>query len=138
MAKDKKELNPEIVESKAGLSNEELNLMSKAIESGTVVLDDKEDKSIFKAVITGLNSVKNISMKTEYLNVRENYTGVKLEFMAKMGNMPYLDTFVKIFETKRVSYQRKGRQEDVMIMQERHREEERDKSKELAKMFGIS
>lgn len=103
-----------------------------------IIIDKKNDtESFFKELVTSMNDVKNISMKTEYINISENFNGAKLEFLAIYGNMPYLRNFITIFEKKRVSLQRKGRKEDVMILQKREEEIQKEKLQNLNNMFNI-
>lgn len=136
--KQKKELSPQITEETGVISDETLKLLAENIDKSIVVPEsNKNSETFFKEVVNAMNKEENISMKTEYLGVRENFTGTKLEFLALMGNMPYLKRFVKIFETKRVSLGRKGRKEDVMILQERNAEIQREKQTDFANLFNV-
>lgn len=137
--KEKKPINPEIVErDTSDMNTDELRLIAESIEKSTIIPKDKDKDNFFQAIVKSMNDVKNISMKTEYLGVKENYTGTKLDYLATMGNMPYLKKFVQTFETKRVSLGRKGRKEDVMILQEREREIAKENQKDFSKLFNIS
>ena len=137
--KDLLKLKPTMIQQKENdLGKTELLDLAKSFSDSKIVLEDDKDKNIFVKVVQDMNDPKNISMKTEYLSVRENFAGVKLEFLARYGNMPYLDGFVETFETKRVSLHRKGRQEDVLILQERRAEEQRTKLEDFAKLFNAT
>lgn len=83
--------------------------------------NDSSD-SFFKSTVRELNSPKNISMKTEYRNVQENFAGAKLSYLGEFYNIPGLPEFMVLFETKRVSLERKGRIEIIKALQERRQE----------------
>lgn len=109
------------------------------LESNNLIEDSQENSdSFFKAVINHLLSDKEISTKTEYLNVKENFAGAKLHFLAKHGNIPYLSDFIEIFERKRVSLQRKGRKELLLALKERQQEIEREKQMQLSMLGGMT
>jgi hypothetical protein len=90
---------------------------------------DASSDSFFKATVNQLNSPKNIGMKTEYRDVNENFSGAKLHYLGQFCNMPYLKEFVEVFETKRVSLERKGRIEIIKALQERRQEIELEQRK---------
>lgn len=137
--KQEEEINPTVIDREENNYDiEELKAIGNAIENTTIKTQSEDKHSFYKEIIKGMNDKNNISMKTEYLGVRENYTGTKLEFLSTMGNMPYLKSFVRIFETKRVSLGRKGRKEDVMILQEKERIEQKERQENYNKMFGMN
>lgn len=130
---NKRELDPEI--SQIQPINKALNMSEGDIvkmESG-----QNSSDSFFRWIITALFSKENISLKTEYLNVNENFIGSKLEFLSKYGNMPYLSEFLEIFETKRVSLDRKGRKEILMALQKREEEIQQDKLRNMRGLLGM-
>lgn len=118
----------------------EMRELAEAIENSTIGNDKSEDstESFFKEVAKGLDDIKKISLNTEYLSVPENFTGVNLEFLGSYANMPYLKVWILIFEKKRVSLHRKGRQEKVMILQQRNQEIERQQQVNFQKMFNVN
>lgn len=120
--KKQKELNPKI-EDKTNIEFNDEEIINKLEQSNLINIqkDSSSDESdnFFRRVITEMLNDNNISLKTEYLNANEVFTGVKLEFLAKKGNMPYLKDFVQIFETKRVSLERKSRIELIKAFEKR-------------------
>jgi len=113
--------------------------IGKQIEKG-IVIDNKNDSSdsFFRNILDRLFEDKNTSTKTEYRNVKENFAGAKLEYMGVYCNMPFLKKFVNIFEQKRISLERKGRQEIIMALAEKRKEEEAERNNSLKTMLGIS
>ncbi len=119
----------------------------ESVKSNPVILNESDfvklestgsnSDSFFKWIINALFSKENISLKTEYLNVNENFIGSKLEFLSKYGNMPYLNEFLDIFETKRVSLGRKGRKEILMALQKREEEIQQEKIRNLRGALGM-
>lgn len=100
---------------------------------------DKDIESFFTEVLKQLLNKDNISLKTEYLNVNENFAGVRLEFLSRFANMPYLHDFIDIFEQKRVSLERKSRKEIVMVLEKREQEVQRQEMKDARQnMFGYA
>lgn len=138
--KQKKELSPKIEEMKGNIDNKELMEIGQELKNYALAKDIKQDDSadtFFRNVVQSLYSRKDISTKTEYLNVIENYIGTKLDFLSLYGNMPFLNKFINIFETKRVSLNRKGRQEIIMALQEKRQEEMQQRTNNLKNIFGI-
>lgn len=94
--------------------------------------------TFFKAIIDNLYSKKNISLKTEYMNEDENFTGAKLEFLTSECGFEMGKQFLPTWEEKRVSLNRKSRQEIIMALWERQKEiqeqERREKFKDEINM----
>ena len=131
----KKELNPVMEEVKGKINDSDLKELLKGID--IIKTDSKDDAdSFFRGVLNNLMNDKNISLKTEYLNVAENFSGAKLEFLSTYGNMPYLSEFIKIFETKRVSLERKSRKEIVMTLEKREQEIRASELQQQKTQFG--
>ena len=136
MAKEKKELKPEIKEMQPLITIPE-NKENITPDEVFIPKNSENSDSFFRNLLNKLFDKKDISLKTEYLNVMENFTGSKLEFLSKYGNMPYLNEFVDIFETKRVSLKRKGRQEIIMALQQREQELQAEQQQRFKTMFGM-
>lgn len=140
MVKKKKELNP-IMEKRStnNISDNDLKGIAESIKQNTITskINEDDSDSFYKNVVNKLFDDKDISTKTEYLNVRENFVGAKLEFYAKYGNIPYLKFFIQELETKRVSLERKGRKEILMALQERKQEIEQQRLNNLRGLFGV-
>ena len=138
MAKEKQEtLTPEI---KNFMEFEEVKRSNQQLEQINIkdlILDKKDDESYIITVLKELFNKENISTKTEYRNVNENFVGTKLTFLAKYGNFPYLNEFVEIFETKRVSLERKGRIEIIKALEKREQEEQMEHQKKMAGLLGV-
>lgn len=136
--KKEKELKPEIREVTSKVSNEDLKNIAIDLKESTHIqpTTDSTD-SYFRSVLDKLFDNENVSSKTEYLDVRENFNGTKLEFYATFGNMPYLRDFIKTFETKRISLERKGRKEILMGLQERRQEMEQDRLNNIRNIFNV-
>jgi len=121
--KEKIELKPEIKEIKI---NNDKNLLQNDLNDLFITKDFEKSNdadSFFKSVVNKLSpESEGISTKTEYLNVVENFSGSKLEFLADFGKMPYAKKFIHVWETKRISLERKGRIELVRIMEKREEE----------------
>ena len=138
MAKKPAELKPEIDEiPPMPTIPENMNSMEPESEIQLNQGPDESNDSFFKTIINKLFDKTDISLKTEYLNTMENFAGSKLQFLAKYGNMPYLNEFIDIFETKRVSLKRKGRQEIIMALQQKEQEDVSEKAQQLKSIFGI-
>jgi hypothetical protein len=75
--------------------------------------------------------------KTEYINTKENFVGAKLTFLARYGNIPYLEEFINIFERKRISLERKGRKEIIMALEKRQEEIDKQRESRLQSALGI-
>jgi hypothetical protein len=100
--------------------------------------DDNMSDNFFRAVIMELLSDKNISLKTEYLSVNENFAGAKLEFLSKYANMPELSVFLKTLETKRVSLNRKSRIELIKAFDKRDEEvDAQNRIRDFKTMLGM-
>jgi len=135
IAKKKKELKPVIEKIDFPVSNRQV---LNDIEDSEIILEDSETSdSFFKSIINKLFSKDNIELKTEYRNVTENFAGTKLTFLARHGNIPYLEEFIEIFEHKRVSLERKGRKEIIMALEKREEEVKRMQENKLKSLIGI-
>lgn len=143
MSEKKIVLEPKIEEQKNIQPITEIDknkLLTALGDSSTTILNTTnplDSDTFFKNIVNQLNDKNNISLKTEYLNVTENFVGTKLEFLSKYGNMPYLKEFVNIFEIKRVSLERKGRKELIMALQNRQQEIEQQNKNLLNKQLGL-
>lgn len=144
MAKLKKkktiQINPEIIDNTKGSQDFE-DLEKEMLEDDSIEFEEKKDDSadsFFKAVVNNLMSPENISMKTEYKSVQENFSGSKIDFLSTFANMPYLATFLKSWELKRVSLERKGRIELIKALEKREQEIQAQKQDNLRTMFGIN
>lgn len=139
--KDKeKKLDPKIQERELNNidKNTLYNIASKIEESTHVDTVKKTDSdSFFRNVINNLFDKKDISTKTEYIGVRENFMGSKLTFLGKYANIPFMEKFIEVFEEKRVSLDRKGRKEILLALQERRQEIESQRNENLSRMFGV-
>lgn len=136
----KEEIKPEIVES-GNTEKVDSNLIqiAQSIEKSTVINNpNNNDETFYKTVVKELNDKTNISAKTEYLTPRENFAGSRAEFFGVHCNVPYLESFIHIFEQKRVSLERKGRKELLMALQERRQEIEEKKVETMSKMFNVT
>lgn len=122
--KEDKPLNPEITDHEASSIPDLNELKGLFTQDNNVIAqpDGLNSDNFFRAVIQEMMSEKNISLKTEYVNVNENFAGAKLEFLAKQGNMPYLKDFINILEIKRVSLERKSRIELIKAFEKRDEE----------------
>lgn len=131
VAKKERELKPKIKNIDIGKTN------IPDLDKDTYILEgeDTGGDSYFKSIVNMLMDKTNPSTKTEYLNVKENFVGAKLSFLAIHGNIPYLQDFVNIFELKRISLERKGRKELIMSLVERQQELERQRDERLKQMF---
>jgi hypothetical protein len=137
--KEKKPLNPQIEQSGDIVDQEKLEAFTKAVQDSETIEGGGGDAStFFRSILKQFFSTKNIGMKTEYLNVYENYIGAKLDFLSAEIDMPYMNRFIKMFEIKRVSLERKGRKELLMSIQERNKEIEEQKMSQLKSFFGMS
>jgi hypothetical protein len=128
MAKKKEELKPEIKEfgnSLGDMTSKDMIELKNMVNSGSVATaapDGMNSDNFFRAVITEMMSPNNISLKTEYVNVNENFAGAKLEFLARYTGMVCLKDFVNILEIKRVSLGRKSRIELIKAFEKRDEE----------------
>lgn len=123
MAKKEKVLNP-IIEEKKNFNipnTEKLKELLKN-ESDIITTDKNTSDNFFRAVIDKMFNSDDIELKTEYVSLNENFSGAKLEFLAKYGNMPYLHDFLNILERKRVSLGRKSRIELIKVFEKRDEE----------------
>lgn len=136
----KKELNPIMTDAEnSQISSEDLKQIAQNLQDTTIIETEQEETSdtYFRAVLDKLFSVTNVSSKTEYLNVKENFAGSKVEFFSSYGNMPYLKKFIEIFEIKRISLERKGRKEILLGLQERRQEIEQQRIENMRSMFNV-
>ncbi len=139
--KEEKKLNPTIENKSEGLnfSKEDMQEYADKIESSMEVdtgVNDSSD-SFFREVVKSLSDAKNISLKTEYLDVDENYDGARLEFLSKWGGMPYLKDFIHTLEIKRVSLERKGRIELIRTMEKRDEDLRLQQQNQFKNMLGM-
>lgn len=140
--KDKKVLNPVLIENKdLNISNLEEIKKSLSVNNATMFKEEKESDlsdNFFRAVIEEMLSDKNISLKTEYVNLNENFSGAKLEFLAKYAGMPQLHDFINILEIKRVSFGRKSRVELIKAFEKRDEEiQAQERIKDFKTMLGV-
>lgn len=138
--KEEDKLNPIMEDSKGTMTKKDLNEVFQKLDKDSITFESGNEsaQSFFRAMVKEMNSKDNISLKTEYLNVQENYAGVKLEYLSTYGNMPFLKKFVEIFEEKRVSLGRKGRKENVMMLQERRQEIVNDRMQNFNATMGLN
>lgn len=143
--KDEQTLKPFIEENKGNLEKDFRSIFSnipevelKEITAGELpdIINDSDDKdkidSYFKAIINNLYSKENISLKTEYMNEDENFSGAKLEFLTSECGFHMGRAFLPIWEQKRVSLNRKSRQEIIMALWQRQNEiAEQERTKRL-------
>lgn len=137
--KEKKELNPQITESKNNIDEEKLKTIAESLNK-SIIFDKNQNSdsdSYFRAVLDKLFSSENISQKTEYIGIAENFHGAKLTFLGKYCNVPLLEKFIEVFEEKRVSLERKGRKEILIALENRQQEIDKDKLNNMAKMFNM-
>lgn len=126
--KKEKALTPIIEErNKSNLSPEQRQRLMQIAEQLNKIKseytgDSGDINSYFTNVLDKLMSKDDISLKTEYINVNENFAGVVLDFLGEYANMPYLNRFVELWEMKRVSLGRKSRKEMVMTLEKRETE----------------
>lgn len=133
----KKELAPKI--EKRNFQKD--NIVKKTLEDldNTEISFENEETtdSFFKGIVDKLFDSENVETKTEYLSVKENFVGTKLSFLAKYGNIPYLAEFIKTFERKRISLNRRGRKEIIMALEKREEEIRKRRDDSLKNMLGI-
>lgn len=138
MTKKEEKLNPEIERVNVDVNTEELKVLAQEMQSTIVSSkNDNDSDTYFRNIVNSLDDRKKISTNTEYLSVQENFTGTKLEFLSQFAYMPFLKNFVEIFETKRVSLERKGRIEKIKALQERQQELKTERLQNLANVFGV-
>lgn len=118
---------------------QDLEIVDRELQEDLVVTPESDSSadSFFRTIINSLHDKKNISTKTEYLNVNENFAGTRLEFYSQFAFMPFLKNFVEIFEEKRVSLERKGRKELIMALQEKQQEFNRERANKFSKLFDM-
>lgn len=136
--KDKNILLPEIKHSSSSIDINEFREIAENMQDNMEVdgFRDSSD-SFFREVVKSLSDPKNISLKTEYLDVEENYDGARLEFMSKWAGMSYLHDFIKTLEIKRVSLERKGRIELIRTMEKRDEELRLQQQTQFKSMLGM-
>lgn len=93
--------------------------------------------SFFQETIKQLMSDENISLKTEYMNEDETFTGSKLEFLTRECGFESGQEFLPIWEKKRVSQGRKSRQEVVLTLRERMEERMAQEERERRERVGV-
>lgn len=128
MATKKRELKPEAFEKiETDLSKKELETLENLKESlqnfDVEVESEGKEETFYKLAIKELFSNDKIETKTEFLHTGEVFTATKLQFLGKYGNIPLLSDFIDAFQRKRISLNRKGREEIIMSLQERRQEE---------------
>ena len=72
-------------------------------------------------------------LKTEYKDELGVVDGSKVDFLAKYGNMPYAKDFLDILETRKLSLQRKSREEMWKHAEKRQEEIENQRQKDQLK-----
>jgi hypothetical protein len=123
MVKKEKVLNP-IIEEKKDFNMPNIDKLKSILtnENDIITTDKNTSDNFFRAVIDKMFNSDDIELKTEYVSLNENFSGAKLEFLAKYGNMPYLHDFLNILERKRVSLGRKSRIELIKVFEKRDEE----------------
>lgn len=138
MSKKPRELNPEIVDNSSTVPAIPIKMDLDADDDYQVSGDNSTD-SYFKNIVNALfDTKKNVSAKTEYMSVKENFSGAKLEFLADFCNMPYLHKFIHHLEIKRISLERKGRKEILMALEKREEELKMQTQRDMMLRFGLN
>lgn len=143
MTKKKEEiLDPKIIDNTKkfkDLDRKELLNIAEEIKESTIETSFGNDNadSFFREVVNKLMSKKDISLKTDYLNVNENFAGSKIDFIGRNGNMPILNDWLETWEIKRTSLERKSRKEIIMALEKREEELKNRQQNALRNMFGI-
>ena len=109
----------------------------KAENNFIVSSNEDEQDSFFKSIVNKMFDNTDTETKTEYINTKENFVGAKLTFLARYGNIPYLEEFINIFERKRISLERKGRKEIIMALEKRQEEIDKQRESRLQSALGI-
>jgi hypothetical protein len=123
--KEKQEsLNPELIKSDGVLDLSELQEIKENFNSSVFVENANNDNlmlsdTYFKTIFDKLYSDEDISLKTEYRDSEQLFTGTKLDFMIKKCGLNLGKTFLFNYEKKATSLKRKSRQEAVMILWQR-------------------
>jgi hypothetical protein len=125
MVKKEKELNPIAIKNdKFNIDFNKLKIMSENINKLEFEKESTSNNDTFyKLAIEKLFDENNIETKTEFLSPAEVFTASKLSFLGTYGCVPLLNEFVESIERKRISLNRKGREEIVLSLQERHQED---------------
>lgn len=150
--KEKEELHPQIKKIEDGDFSPETFFNDKDINKKIVNknkrilnLKDLEDfvnlkdesgndaDTYFKKVLEEFMSEKNISLKTEYTSVDEQFTATKLGYMINEGGFKFMQVFLPFWKRDRVSLLRKAREEIVMALWERQKERMAQEEKQKAK-----
>lgn len=96
------------------------------------IKNKNESDNFYKNVLDTLYNVnENVETKTEYKGVEENFMGAKMEFLGRFTRFPFMRQFINIFERKRISLDRKGREEIILALQERQQEEREERRRDL-------
>lgn len=138
--KKKVVLNPTIINNDN--YSEDVKNLNKFIKNDDLVEIQKpntisEIDNIFRAIIQEFFNDNNISLKTEYVSLNENFAGAKLEFLSKYANVPLMHDFLKTLETKRVSLNRKSRIEMIKVFDKRDEEIAAQNRTNTLKMLGM-
>lgn len=135
--KKKKELKPEAIkQNEFTMEIDKLKLLSESMNKFDFEPEDKKDNDTFyKLAIKELFNEKSIETKTEWLNPSEVFVASKLSFIGVHADIPLMDEFIKVLERKRISLNRKGREEIILALQERRQEEIEIRKSQLG-MFG--
>lgn len=147
MAKKKEEviLNPQVIpqldfspEKFFNDENNTKNKISQKLQLPDVIdmgedINNKSSDTYFKQVLEQYTSPKNISMKTEYLNANEQFSVSVLKFLVNECGFEMCKSFVPTWKKDRVSLNRNGRKEFIMVLWERQREREAQEEKEMLK-----
>jgi hypothetical protein len=142
-SKKKSELKPVIIDNADAMPKDLTDIKSLISEDSGIMeirKSDARDESdnFFRSVVTKMLNDEDISLKTEYMNVNENFSGAKLEFLAVYGNMPYLSAFIRTLEIKRVSLGRKSRIELIKAFERRDEEiQAQQRLDGIKSMFGM-
>lgn len=134
MVKKKKELTPEAIEHKSELEIEELKKLAENIDKFDFEPEKKDSETFYKIAIKELFNNENVEQKTEWLNPLEVFEATKLQFLGDYGNIPILKDFISGLERKRISLNRKGREEIILSLQERRQEEMEVRKQQLLNM----
>lgn len=139
MTKKKEPLKPEIIENNPDLNLPMVNIenLDKQVEINTILdIDNTDEDSFFKAVVSQLYNNENVETKTENSGVRESFFLTRMSLIAKTYDVPIMGDFINILERKRISIDRKGRKELIVSLLERQQEIERQRASQQANALG--
>lgn len=137
MTKEKKELQPQIIEKNPELPFVDIQKLNKDIDINTILDTGKEDDdSLFKSIVTQLFNNNDVETKSQNNGVRESFFLARMSFLGDHCNIPSMSAFVQRLERKRISIDRKGRTELVTALLERQQELERIRQAEQQKLLG--